>query len=52
MARVYCVIVVVCGFAACGWGETRPIQSNDNEAGMQANRRVQIFALDPKLRAK
>ncbi len=38
--------------AACGWGETRPLQSNDSEAGMQANRRVQIFALDPKLRSK
>jgi chemotaxis protein MotB len=38
--------------AACGWGETRPLQSNDSEAGMQANRRVQIFALDPKLRGK
>jgi len=38
--------------AACGWGETRPLQSNDTKEGMQANRRVQIFALDPKLRGK
>lgn len=38
--------------AACGWGETRPAQSNDSKEGMQANRRVQIFALDPKLRGK
>lgn len=38
--------------AACGWGETRPAQTNDTEEGKQANRRVQIFALDPKLRGQ
>lgn len=37
--------------AACGWGETRPIQSNDTKEGMQANRRVQIFALELRGRA-
>jgi chemotaxis protein MotB len=38
--------------AACGWGETRPAQGNDTKEGMQANRRVQIFAMDPKTRGK
>jgi len=38
--------------AACGWGETRPAQTNDTDEGKQANRRVQIFALDPKLRGQ
>jgi chemotaxis protein MotB len=33
-----------------GWGETRPIASNDTKDGMQANRRVEIFALEPKSR--
>jgi chemotaxis protein MotB len=34
--------------AACGWGDTRPLQSNETKEGMQANRRVQIFALEMK----
>lgn len=37
--------------AACGWGETRPLQSNDTSEGKQANRRVQFFAMDMKGRA-
>jgi chemotaxis protein MotB len=34
--------------AACGWGETRPLQSNETDEGKQANRRVQFFALETR----
>jgi len=33
--------------AACGWGEHRPVTSNHDKASMQANRRVEIFAMTP-----
>jgi outer membrane protein OmpA-like peptidoglycan-associated protein len=32
---------------ARGYGESRPVASNDNEAGRQQNRRVEIVILDP-----
>jgi chemotaxis protein MotB len=38
--------------AACGWGETRPLQSNETKEGMQANRRVQFFAMDMRRAAR
>ncbi len=36
---------------ARGFGEARPVASNDNDAGRQRNRRVEIVILDPGERA-
>lgn len=33
--------------AACGWGDTRPEVPNTSASARQANRRVQIYAMEP-----
>lgn len=38
-------------FVAVGYGETRPIASNDNSASRQQNRRVEIVIADPAYNA-
>jgi OOP family OmpA-OmpF porin len=37
--------------AVRGFGEARPVTTNDNEAGRQQNRRVEVVILDPGKRA-
>jgi chemotaxis protein MotB len=34
--------------AACGWGEHRPASDNADKNSKQANRRVEIYALNPR----
>lgn len=34
--------------AACGWGEHRPVGDNKSASGRQANRRVEIYAMNPR----
>lgn len=37
---------------ACGWGEHRPLVENSTKTAKAKNRRVEIFAVDPKLASR
>jgi OOP family OmpA-OmpF porin len=39
--------VLTGSFTAKGYGETRPIQDNDTEAGREANRRIEFRLIRP-----
>jgi OOP family OmpA-OmpF porin len=39
--------VPTASFSAVGYGETRPIKSNDSEAGREANRRIEFWLIEP-----
>jgi OOP family OmpA-OmpF porin len=40
--------VLTASFTAKGYGEARPIQDNDTEAGREANRRIEFRLIRPK----
>lgn len=40
--------VLTASYTAAGYGESRPIQPNDTEAGREANRRIEFWLIQPE----